>query len=341
MEIKQYDMPKFNLNEKIEFFSALQNYVSAEIPISTSLFQILEYSGNIKIRNLVRQLLKDIDGGVNFADSILRFKKSLGGLYCNLLSVGAQTGELPTILKDINDYLNKQRIFKANIIKSCTYPAFLLLMLIGAFLTLILFIQPSLRRMSEMNGSGGCSGGCMFLNLNFFILVPAVAGSIFFIQKWFKNFLKSRKILDVPIFGDAIRYYNLSSFTRLLAISYKAGIPITQAILLSAASVPNKYMSEAFLKCSALVTKKPIAKVFASTRFFSQDMIMKIESGDMSGYLDKVLYEISDTINLKLETAITSALKLLEPILIVLIGCAVGYYAYSLMGSVYGSLLSL
>ena len=193
--------------------------------------------------------------------------------------------------------------------------------------------------MAEMNG--GCAGGCMFININFFILIPALILGVYFFQKWFRNFLKSKNILNLPVVGDAIKYYNLSSFTRLLAISYKAGIPITQGILLSASSVPNKYMSETLLKCSALVTKKPIAKVFAATRFFSRDMIMKIESGNMSGYLDKVLYEISETINLKLETAITSALKLLEPILMALIGCAVGYYAYTMMGTVYGSLLSI
>ena len=181
----------------------------------------------------------------------------------------------------------------------------------------------------------------MFLNLNFFILIPAIVAGIFLLKNWLDNLLKSKKILDIPLIGDAIKYYNLSSFTRLLAISYKAGIPITQAILLSATSVPNKYMNETLIKCSALVTQKPISKVFAATRFFSNDMIMKIESGNMSGHLDKVLYEISDAINLKLETAITSALKLLEPILIVLIGCAVGYYAYTMMSTVYGSLLSL
>ena len=159
--------------------------------------------------------------------------------------------------------------------------------------------------------------------------------------KVFKQALMSEQGLRLPVLGRAVKYYNLSSFSRLLAISYKAGIPITQAIMLSADSIPNKFMSGKLLKCSALVTQRPIAKVFGATGFFPPDLVMKIESGDMSGNLDKVLFEISEVINLKLETAITSALKLLEPILMILIGCVVGYYAYTLMSSVYGSLLSI
>ncbi len=337
MEIKQYDMPKFNLNEKIEFFEALQNYLGASIPISTSLSHILEYSGNVKIQNLVEQILKEIDRGEDFVNSILRFKNPLGGIYCNLLSVGAQTGELPAILKDINDYLKKQRLFKSNIIKASVYPALLLIMLIASFLLLIFFIQPRFKKLAEMNGNGADKH--LFININFFILIPAVAAGIFIFQKWFTGLLKTKRALELPIIGKAIKYYNLSTFTRLLAISYKAGIPITQAIILSASAVQNKYMSETLLKCSALVTQKQVAQVFAAKNFFSPDMIMKIESGNMSGYLDNTLYEISEAINLKLETVITSALKTLEPILMILIGCAVGYYAYIMLNMGIGSLL--
>lgn len=340
MVIKQYDISTFNLNEKIEFFEAFYNYLSASIPVNTALFQMLEYTGNLKIKNVLRLIMKEVDGGNNFADVILKFKKPLGGVYCNLISVGVQTGELPAILKDINDILNKQRIFKSNIIKSCTYPAFLLLMLIGSFILFAFFIQPSLARMQEMATGGTSAVVCPWQYLNLLALFVVGIFVIFLLWQIFKQALVSERGLNLPVIGPAVRYYNLSSFSRLLAISYKAGIPITQAIMLSADAIPNKFMSGILIRTSAQVTKIPIAKAFSSTRFFVPDLIMKIESGDMSGNLDKVFYEISETINLKLETAITSALKLLEPILMMLIGCVVGYYAYTLMSTVYGSLLN-
>jgi len=341
---KQYDIPPLSLNDKIEFFGAFSNYLDASIPVNTALFQMAEYTNNFKIKKIVNLILKEGTAGISFTDTILKFKKALGGAYCNLIAVGVQTGELPQILNDINDLLIKQREFKATIIKACTYPAFLLLMLIGSILVLVCFIQPKLAAFTASVTGSACNAPatfCMgnFINISSIIAVITVA--LFFLSRAFINSFNKESGLRLPVFGPAIKYYNLSSFSKLLAISYKAGIPITQAIILAADATPNEFMRNKFIKCSTLISQKPLAKLLGSTGFFPTDLIMKIESGDMSGNLDKVFYDISNTINLKLETAITSALKLLEPILMIFIGCAVGYYVYSVLSTVYGSLMAI
>lgn len=345
MATKQYDLPALSLNDKIEFFNALSNYLDASIPLNTALFQMAEYTSNIQIKRIINIILKEGTAGVNFADTILKFKKPLGGAYCNLVAVGVQTGELPQILKDINDLLIRQRDLKSTTIRSCSYPAFLLVLLILSVILLVCVIQPKLAALTASMTGDASSLQIASFGMETFTNIAAIVGvtlvALFFL---FKNFIQSfstEKGLRLPVFGAAIKYYNLSTFSRLLAISYKAGIPITQAIIISADALPNKFMRDKFIKCSALVSQKPLAKLLGTTGLFPNDLIMKIESGDMSGNLDKVFFDISNAINLRLETAIASIIKLLEPTLLVLIGCAVGYFAYSLMRSVYGSLLAL
>ncbi|MBO7672632.1 type II secretion system F family protein [bacterium] len=345
MKSKQYDLPALSLNDKIELFGAFSNYLDASIPLNTALFQMAEYTNNVQIRRIINLILKEGAAGVNFTDTILKFKKTLGAAYCNLISVGVQTGELPQILKDINDLLLRQREFKSTVIRSCSYPAFLLVLLILSVILLVCVIQPKLAAFTASMTGDASSLKIASFGMESFINISAIIGvisvALFFMSRNLIQSFTTEKGLKLPLFGAAIKYYNLSTFSRLLAISYKAGIPITQAIILSADAIPNTFMRDKFIKCSALVSQKPIAKLFGTTGLFPNDLIMKIESGDVSGNLDKVFFDISNTINLKLEMAITSILKLLEPTLLVLIGCAVGYFAYSVLSTVYGSLLAL
>ena len=111
-ERKQYDIPKMSLNQKIMFFEQFSMYLSSSIPVSSALQDMKKYAPSDKIKLIAHLLLKEMDRGINFSDAILKCKKGLGSTYCNLMSLGAQAGELPRILKDIWESLKQQRTFK-------------------------------------------------------------------------------------------------------------------------------------------------------------------------------------------------------------------------------------
>ena len=331
-----------SLGTKILFFEQLNTYLSSSIPISTSFTNIKKYSDNSTIKLIASILLKEMDKGANFSDAILKFKNTIGAVYCNLISLGAQAGELPQILDDIYRSLKRQQEIKINILKQLAYPAFLLFgMLLPSVALLGYFIAPRFRTIHENLGGtipsniAAIEQTAATFQAGWFLILILIALIGWGGVTLFKKLIKSKAGMKVPVIGAIIRFYNLSMFTRLLAISYSAGIPITHGILLASEAINNNYMKKILYKCSSMVTKCAFTETFAATGLFTPNMITKIQTGELTGELDKILREISNDIDRNLEAAISSALKLIEPILMVIIAVFVGIYGVSIMSTIY------
>ncbi len=287
-------------------------------------------------------LLKEIDNGENFSSAILKFKKALGNVYCNLMSIGAESGELPKILKDIHSSLKKQRTTIYSLIRASIYPAFLLVMLLGAVLLLLFFIAPRLANqyqnvtgetMTQNMFSLQVIAGAIASNWIFIIFIFGLA--IWGLIRFIKYLLKSELGVKIPAIGAVIKYYNLSIFSKLLAIAYAAGLPITHGILLSCESVQNEFIQKKLFKCSTYIAKNPLAESFAGTGFFSPQMISKLQAGEQTGNLDVALNEISNEIDETLSTVVASALQLLEPLLMVIIAVFIIFFGSTLMNTIF------
>lgn len=338
----QYNIPKLSLNERINFFSEFHSYLGSSIPLTTALSNMQTYSNSTKIKRIAITLLREIDNGENFADVILKFKNTIGNVYCNLMSIGAQSGELPKILKDIHSSLKKQRTTLYTLIRASIYPAILFIMLIGASLLLLFFIAPRLANQYQ-----NATGEALTENMNFLQnLAMGLSSNIFFIVfvfvliiisavRFFKYLLKSELGVKLPVIGAVIRYYNLSTFSKLLAIAYAAGMPITHGILLACEPLTNGFIQKKLFKCSTFIAKHSLADSFAGTGFFTPQMISKLQAGEQTGRLDETLQEISNEINETLETVISSALQMFEPVLMTVIAVFLVIFGSTLMNTIF------
>ncbi len=340
-KIKQYDIPPMTLWHKIQFFEQFRTYMSSSIPLTTSLQDIAKYCNDKLTRQVATLLLAELDSGINFCDAILKFKHTLGGVYCNLISLGAQSGNLPQILNDIYESLKRQRDIVYSIIRQCAYPAFLFFIIfIPAIAALLFFIVP--RFCEYYKGLTGEIPAhlqaiqCFTQNLTHsWPLLLLLSALIFWgIGVGIKKFFTTRLGASFPLAGLLVRYYNLSLFSKLLAIGYAAGIPITHTILLAAESLPNKYIQTKLFKCASLVTRHSLTDTFAATELFPPQMLTKIKSGETSGELDKLLREISNDFDEALNVAIASLLQLIEPTLMLLMAGLIIFYGVTIVSTI-------
>ena len=341
-DILQYNISGLSLNEKVDFFSQLHSYLSSSIPITTALMNIQKYSNSKKIKLIAKKLLEDLDKGENFANSILKFKHSIGNVYCNLMSIGAQSGELPRILQEIHSSLKRHRTMLYNLIKASVYPAILILILIASSLLLVFFISPRMSAQYQMITGGELSQNmnameniANLLQNNWISLLIIFNIILWGIIRFAKYLLKSELGIVFPVIGKVIKYYNLSIFSKLLAISYAAGLPITHGILLSCESVQNEYIQKKLFKCSSYISKHSLSESFAGTGFFTPQMLSKIQAGEQTGKLDEVLHEISSEIDETLEMVLSSALRLIEPVLMLIIAGMAILYGTTMMNTLF------
>ncbi len=338
----QHDISKLSLNEKINFFTEFYSYLGSAIPLTTTLANIQKYSNSPNVKEIAILLLAQVDKGENFADAILTFKKAFGNVYCNLMSIGAQSGELPKITKEILDSLKKQRSVIYQIIMASIYPAFLFFMLIGASLLLFFYIAPRLAsQYQSVTGEGLTDNMKSMLSItttltnNWFFIIFTLGLIVWGIISFAKHLKKSELGIKFPVIGQFIRYYNLSIFSKLLAISYAAGLPISHGILLSSESVGNEFIQKKLVKCATYIARHPLADSFAGTGFFTPQMISKIQAGETTGKLDEVLHEISDEIDETLGTVVASGIQLLSPILMVIIAIFIIFFGSTLMNAIF------
>lgn len=338
----QYKIPELNLFEKIDFFAALQSYLGSSIPLTTTLTNIYEHSNSSKLKRIAKCLLYELDHGIDFSKAILKFKKTIGNIYCNLISVGAESGTLPQISKNVYLALKKQRSTLLTLLTHLTYPAILIVGVIASGLIYLFFISPKLAKQYELiTGDTQTTYMLQMSHLAAMVghyFIPAIivcAFAIWGIIREVKHLLTSKAGVKMPVIGAIIKYYNLSLFTRLLAISYAAGMPISSGILLACEAIQNKYIKEKLIKCASYITRHSVSESFTGTGLFSAEMITKVQIGEESGKLDERLFEISEDIDEVLTAVTVSALKLIEPLLLVLIGACIAVIGSSILKSMF------
>lgn len=338
----QYNIPKLNLFEMIDFFAGLQSYLGSSIPLSTALTNIRKHSDSPKLKRIAKCLLYELDHGVDFSKAILKFQQPLGKIYCDLLSVGSESGTLPEISKNIYLALKKQRTTLLNLLTHLAYPAFMFVCLIGAVMLYLFFIAPRLAsQYSTITGDSPTAymvqtgNIAAFVGNNMIFIIIAVIFVTWGIISGFKYLLKSEAGVKFPVMGKILKYYNLSLFTRLFSIAYAAGMPITNAMRLSCETVQNEFIKKKLTKCATYISRNPLSETLIGTGLFTPEMIAKIQIGEEAGKLDERLADISDDIDELLTAVTVSALKLIEPLMLILVGGGVAFIGVSIMKSVF------
>ena len=321
-----------SLDEKIDFFTELYTYINSSIPISTGLTNIINNSSSKKINYIASTILKLIDNGENFSDSVLRFENIIGSAYCNLLAAGYETGELPRISKEILETLKKQRSIKRNIIKSCAYPITLLIVFCIATLAMIFIIIPKVSAQAELM-TGKIPLSLQIISKGWIFIFAFIIFIAYMGIRLFKNMLKGKSVLQIPVLGKAVKEYNLSSFLRVLSLSYKAGIPIASAFTLSSKIIQNNYIKNRLILNSSMLAKgASLSDTLRTTGLFEPQTISKIETGEISGNLEEIFNDIVKNAEEHLETTLSAAMSMIEPAFIFIIGIFILLFGFIILG---------
>jgi type IV pilus assembly protein PilC len=129
----------------------------------------------------------------------------------------------------------------------------------------------------------------------------------------------------VPIFGVLIRKVAVARFTRTLGTLVQSGVPILEGLRITAATAGNKVVEKAVLQCRASVTEgKTLTEPLKASGVFPPMVTQMISVGEQTGALDAMLGKIADFYDDEVNTAVNTLTSLLEPIMIVFLGGAVG-----------------
>ena len=328
---------KVKPGDLVVFTRQFATMINAGLPIVRALYVLSEQAENPKLQEVVTAVRKDVEAGLAPSEALQKHPKVFSKLYVEMVRAGEIGGILDGVLLRIADQLEDDQELHRKVKSSMTYPIVVLVLAVLAASFMLIFIVPIFAKMFEDLGGTlplptratmGVSGVLTSI-FGVFIYAALVGGVVFFLR-W-KNTENGRKwwgkvSLKLPAkIGDVIQKVALARFARTLGTLSAAGVPILQAIEITASSSGNWIVENALLKTREAIREGiPIYKPLESEPVFPPMVTRMIAVGEETGNLDGMLTKIAEFYESEVDATVKALTSIIEPLMIVVVGGIVG-----------------
>ena len=335
------ELPKLSLGQRIDFTTTIHALLSAGVPILEALMFVQHDVENKKIQITCEELKRSIISGSTFAVSIAKHPNVFDKVYIGLIKAGEDSGGMEDTLGRLIELLKKQQIIKSKVIGALMYPAFLILVSIAAVTILLTFVFPAFEGMfAQLGGelplpTRICMSMGKFIKAYWYILGAIVAAFIGLVVYLFKN-PKTKRLIDIyslkiPLLNSLLVDSNLSNFLSVLQVSYDAGIPIVECLRLAGLTLDNQHLRENVNKAIIKVQQGVhLSSALRSTNAFPSLIMFLMSAGEQSGQLGEMLNHCVVQIDKKLDDVIDRMTKMIEPMMLIIMGFVVLFIALAL-----------
>jgi type IV pilus assembly protein PilC len=309
--------------------------VDAGLPIAQSLQILSEQSESKVLRDVTTRIAADVQGGATLAESFGKYPKTFDNLFVNMLAVGESGGVLDVVLQRLSGYIEKAAKLKAKVKSAMVYPITIISVACLVIIFMMIFVLPTFANMFRNMGAELPlpTKIVMFMSdftRKYILFMLAGAGATVYALKRYYQTDKGSTVIDtfalkVPVIGMLIRKVAVARFTRTLGTLISSGVPILEALLITARSAGNRVVERAVLQARQHVTAGgTLAEPLKSTPVFPPMVVHMISVGENTGALDAMLGKIADFYDDEVDAAVTALTSLLEPMMIVFLGVVVG-----------------
>jgi len=323
------------------FTSQLSTLQDAGLPIVRSL-KILE--GQLKpgvLKNTVGVVSDDVEGGSTFSEALGKHPAVFDKLYTNMVRAGEAGGVLDTILRRLAEFMEKSQKLRRMVIGAMVYPAVVVFVSAGILCGIMLFVVPAFQEIFADIGADLPFPTVILINLsnllrNFWFLIPGIPFVFIVAYKFIASSPSGRYMLDsltlrIPLFGDIMKKSTISRFTRTLGTLITSGVPILEALAIIKGAIGNVVVANAINHVHDSIREgESIAEPLAQSGVFDDIVVNMIDVGEETGELDKMLIKIADNYDDEVDVAVGALVSLMEPILIVFMGGAIGFIVIAL-----------
>lgn len=350
-DVKAGKIKKLGLQDRMAFTSTLQILAQSGIPIIESLMFIENDAAKLKVRLVAKELRRQIMAGATFADTIAKYPNQFGQIYIGLCKAGEDSGELEKTLQRLLELLSKEAAIRGKVIGTLMYPMFVIVLAVIIVLVMLMFVFPVFKEMFDGMGkelpwiTATLMSAGIFLKTYWFF-VPLILGSIFGFFAFIMNWQPSKRkidewVLKVPLLSDLIQYSNFANFIAVMQVAYDAGVPIIECLYLANMTLTN-YTLKVKIETATLKVQQGqhLSIALRSTRVMPKMILFMIATGEQSGRLGDMLLQATSFIDKKLDAIIDTMTKMIEPIMLIVIGSIVLTLALALYLPLFNSYMS-
>ena len=325
--IKHADIARFT-----RMFSSMS---SAGLPMLQCLNILEEQCENPELKNVIHKVTQSINGGSSLADALSQHPKVFGSLYTNMVAAGEAGGILDGILARLAETLENQERLKRKVKKALTYPVMLIIVGVLVVIALMTFVVPTFAEQFAALDAELPTPTLVVMGISDFIrdnvafmvigLVIAIVGFKMAMKVPSIKFAWDGLMLKVPKLGDLQIKSTTASFARTLGTLLNAGVSIMDSLKVVASTVSNKVVEKSINKISiGIAGGKSIAEPMTDVGIFPPMVIQMTGVGEKTGNLGGMLLKLADFYDEEVDAAVDSVVGMMEPMIIVFLGGAVG-----------------
>lgn len=314
----------------------LSTMLTTGVPIVQALKLVGDNHRKPEMKSILTQISKGVEAGTPISKAMRNTSSHFDSLYVDLVQTGEQSGNLAEVFERLATYREKSEELRAKVIKALIYPAMVVLVALSVSYLMLTMVIPEFEAM--FSGFGAelpwftqqvlkLSHGVQAYSL--VALVVTIASVVAFRTARKKSSLfrlkTSRLGLKCPVIGSVLAKAAIAKFSRTLATSFSAGIPILSSLKTTAKTAGNVHFEYAIDEVHRdTASGMPMYIAMRNTEAFPEMVLQMVMIGEESGKLDDMLNKIASIYEFEVDNTVDNLGKILEPLIIVFLGVVVG-----------------
>lgn len=329
---KQKD--KMSSQDLCLFTRQLATLLAAGIPVEESLRGVVEQTEKDKTRRLIIGVRSKVMEGYSLAKAMEEYPHVFPQIYCTTVASGEQTGRLDMVLEKLADYTENQQDIKQKIQQALIYPSIMIIISVAIISFLLSFVVPKIIDVFMSSGQSLPTVTLALISMSAFIksygiyILLLMILSFIILKRSLKNpkvlLQWDRMILKLPLVSYLVRTINVARYIHTFGILFSAGVSVLETMQVSAGLMSNQIMRDAFDLATVRVREgTSISLALKNTKFIGPMAVHLIASGEKSGQLSNMMERSAKHLDNEVKRLIDTALTLLEPLVIVIMGAVV------------------
>ncbi len=335
--------------EKVIFFRLLATMINAGISIVQALKILVDQTENPHMKNIIGDIASKIESGSKFSEALADYEKYFNKSQVGMVEAGEASGRLNETLLQVATEAEKSDSLRSKVKGAMIYPVVVIFLLFAAGFAVMTFVMPRIKEMFESLGSELPAMTMALINASDFmvgrtlglpnsvivLLVLFAIGTVFSLWKKTKagRFLWAEAFMQFPVFGKLAKQIALARFMRTLSTLTSSGVSIVKALEITAESVDNAVYERRIAQIGADV-KQGITmgeNMKDDEKHFPSMMVGMISVAEQTAQVDQISSRLADFYEEQVDDMVKNLSSLMEPIIIVVLGLAVGFLVIAVM----------
>ncbi len=309
--------------------------IGAGLPMVQCLEILSQQMESAELRRVIGEVKESVQAGTTLSEALSRHKKVFDNLFVNMVDAGEIGGALDVILARLATYREKADALARKVKGAMIYPAVVMIVAAGVTFIMLTYIVPVFAKMFSGLGAELPGPTRFILSLSAFLRGNILIGLVLLIllivaykvySKTDQGRLNIDKVkLRIPLIGDLIRKSSIAKFSRTLSTLMSSGVPILDALNITARASGNRVVHDAIKKSVLSIAEgETITQPLKQCGVFPPMVTQMISVGEKTGGLDDMLSKIADFYDEEVDAAVAALTSVIEPVIIVLMGVVIG-----------------